>query len=386
VQGSFGYRGVQNCGHGGVMCYYSFLIFLLNWIRVLFSMIILEHIHKHYSTPRGTVPALCDINLRVMPGEIFGVIGKSGAGKSSLIRCVNLLEKPTSGKIIVADEELTALSPLKLRDARRKIGMIFQHFNLLTSRTVYDNIALPLELAGYSRQKIAETILPLLELTHLMDKKLAYPAQLSGGQKQRVAIARALASKPDVLLSDEATSALDPETTLSILQLLKNIRDTLNLTILLITHEIGVVKTICDRVAILQKGVLIEENTVGEFFAHPKTEIAKNFITSAVLQHLPLAIQQHLLALEQPDTHPVLRLWFLQGAATQPIISEISRQFNLHINILQANVDYIKNHVMGIMVITLRGDAVTIQPAIDYLKQHHVHVEVMGYVPNHIIF
>ncbi len=349
-------------------------------------MIVLEHIHKHYTTPKGTVQALRDINLKVAPKEIFGVIGKSGAGKSSLIRCINLLETPTSGKIIVADEELTALSPMKLRASRRKIGMIFQHFNLLASRNVYDNIALPLELAGYTRKQIAETISPLLELTYLKDKKSAYPAQLSGGQKQRVAIARALASKPQVLLSDEATSALDPETTLSILNLLKNIRDTLNLTILLITHEVTVVKTICDRVAILHEGVLVEENTVGEFFAHPKTDIARNFIASSVLQHLPVAIKQHLLVFEQPDTHPVLRLWFLQGTATQPIISEISRQFHLHINILQANVEYIKNHVMGIMVVTLRGDTSTIQPAIDYLKQRNVQVEVMGYVPNDIIF
>ncbi len=347
-------------------------------------MITLEHVHKNYTTSKGTIPALRDINIHVNPGEIFGIIGKSGAGKSSLIRCVNLLERPSSGKIIVANEELTTLSAAKLRAARRKIGMIFQHFNLLSSRNVYDNIALPLELAGHTHKQMEDTIMPLLELTHLTDKKMAYPAQLSGGQKQRVAIARALASKPHVLLSDEATSALDPETTLTILQLLKNIRDTLNLTILLITHEMSVIKSCCDRVAILQEGELIEENEVGEFFTHPKTEVAKNFIASSVLQHLPAAIERHLLALEQPDTHPILRLWFLQGTATQPIISEISRQFNLHINILQANVEYIKNHAMGIMMIALRGENAKIQPAIQYLKERSVQVEVVGYVPNDI--
>lgn len=347
-------------------------------------MITLEHVYKNYTTPRGTITALHDINIDVKQGEIFGIIGKSGAGKSSLIRCVNLLEKPSSGTILVAGEELTALSPAKLRAARRKIGMIFQHFNLLSSRNVYDNIALPLELVGYTQKQIADTIMPLLELTNLTDKKTAYPAQLSGGQKQRVAIARALASKPQVLLSDEATSALDPETTGSILQLLKNIRDTLNLTILLITHEMSVIKTCCDRVAILQAGELIEENEVGEFFTHPKTEVARNFITSSVLQHLPAAIERHLLALEQPDTHPILRLWFLQGTATQPIISEISQQFNLHINILQANVEYIKNHAMGIMMIALKGEKLKIQTAIQYLKERSVQVEVMGYVPNDI--
>jgi D-methionine transport system ATP-binding protein len=347
-------------------------------------MIRLEHIFKDYMTPKGTITALRDINMQVNAGEIFGIIGKSGAGKSSLIRCVNLLEKPSSGKIIIADEELTALSAKKLRLARRKIGMIFQHFNLLSSRNVYDNIALPLELMGNTRKQIADAIVPLLELTHLIDKKTAYPAQLSGGQKQRVAIARALASKPHVLLSDEATSALDPETTQTILQLLKNIRDTLNVTILLITHEMSVIKNCCDRVAILQEGEFIEENEVGEFFTHPKTEVARNFITSSLLQHLPIAIERHLLALEQPDTHPILRLWFLQGTATQPIISEISQQFNLHINILQANVEYIKNHAMGIMMIALKGDNVNVQPAIQYLKQRGVQVEVIGYVPNDI--
>lgn len=347
-------------------------------------MITLDQVYKKYTTPRGTITALHDININVKQGEIFGIIGKSGAGKSSLIRCVNLLEKPTSGKILVAGEELTALSPAKLRAARRKIGMIFQHFNLLSSRSVYENIALPLELVGYTQKQMADTIMPLLELTNLTDKKNAYPSQLSGGQKQRVAIARALASKPQVLLSDEATSALDPETTGSILQLLKNIRDTLNLTILLITHEMSVIKNCCDRVAILQAGELIEENEVGEFFTHPKTDVARNFITSSVLQHLPVAIERYLLASEQPNTHPILRLWFLQGTATQPIISEISQQFNLNINILQANVEYIKNHAMGIMMIALRGENSKIQTAIHYLKERSVQVEVMGYVPNDI--
>lgn len=348
-------------------------------------MITFQHVCKNYITPTGPILALSDINLHVNPGEIFGIIGKSGAGKSTLIRCANLLEKPTSGRIIVAGEDLTSLSSEKLRAARRKIGMIFQHFNLLSSRNVFDNVALPLELSGHSRNKIASVILPLLELTGLSDKINHYPSQLSGGQKQRVAIARALASQPSVLLSDEATSALDPETTLSILQLLKNIRDTLNLTILLITHEMSVIKTCSDRVAILEKGQLIEQNEVGEFFTHPKTETAKNFIASSMLQHLPAAIEEHVLKEEQPHTHPVLRLWFLQGTATQPIISELSHQFDFRINILQANVEYIKKHVMGIMMVAIKGEKLNIQPAINYLKQIGVEVEVIGYVPNDII-
>ena len=348
-------------------------------------MIELQHINKIYSTPTGDLTALSDVNLKINAGEIVGIIGKSGAGKSSLIRCVNLLEIPTQGKVIVANEELTSLSPAALREARRKIGMIFQHFNLLASRTVFENIALPLELSKYSKKQINDTVYPLLELTGLSGKKDAYPAQLSGGQKQRVAIARALASKPHILLSDEATSSLDPETTTSILQLLKNIRDTLNLTILLITHEMSVIKTCCDRVGILQQGKLIEENEVGEFFSHPKTDIAKQFIESSLPQHLPTTIEQYLVQEAHSNTHPVLRLWFMGEAATQPIISQLINQFHLRVNILQANVECIKKHTMGIMMLAVDGETSQIQAGIDYLKQIGVHTEVIGHVPVDII-
>lgn len=349
------------------------------------KMIKLEQVYKTYRTRKGKVSALEDINLTVEPSEIFGIIGKSGAGKSTLIRCVNLIEKPTSGRIFVADQEMTRLSNSQLRAARRKIGMIFQHFNLLSSRTTYENISLPLELAGYSRKEIALKVEPLLEMTELQDKKFMYPSQLSGGQKQRVAIARALALEPHVLLSDEATSALDPETTLSILRLLKNIRDTLKLTILLITHEMSVIKTICDRVAVLKNGSIIEQNEVGEFFSQPKTEAAKKFIASSLLQHLPTAIEEHVTAKPIPDSHPILRLWFLHGTATQPIISKLSLEFQLNINILQANIEYIKKHAMGIMVIGIRGDEKQFEPAIQYLINRGINVEIIGYVPNSII-
>lgn len=348
-------------------------------------MITFQHVYKNYTTSAGPVTALSDINLQVNPGEIFGIIGKSGAGKSTLIRCANLLERPSSGNVMISGQDLTSLSPPQLRAARQKIGMIFQHFNLLSSRTVFQNIALPLELAGQSRKTIAATIMPLLELTGLTKKKNDYPSQLSGGQKQRVAIARALANKPHVLLSDEATSALDPETTLSILQLLKNVRDTLNVTILLITHEMSVIKSCSDRVAILKNGALIEQNEVGEFFTHPKTDVAKNFIASSVLQHLPSVLEEHVMGTQLPQTHPVLRLWFLQGTATQPIISELSHRFGFHINILQANVEYIKKHVMGIMLVAIKDEKSNMQPAIQFLKQLGVEVEVMGYVPDNII-
>lgn len=348
-------------------------------------MITLEHVYKNYETPKGSFVALKNINIEVKAGEIFGIIGKSGAGKSTLIRCVNLLEKPNQGRIFVAGKDMTTLSARELRGARHRIGMIFQHFNLLSSRNVYDNVALSLELQGVPPREIKEKITPLLALTGLLEKKSHYPQQLSGGQKQRVAIARALAADPHVLLSDEATSALDPETTLSILTLLKQIRDDFNITILLITHELSVIKNCCDRVGILDHGHLIESNEVGEFFTHPKSDIAKNFIASAVLQHLPEAIEAKVLPTEESGTHPILRLWFLEGSATQPIISELSHQFHFEVNILQANVEYIKKHAMGIMIVSIRGDKDKFQAGIHFLKQRGVIVEVIGYVPNSII-
>lgn len=348
-------------------------------------MIHLKGISKTYSSGPHPVVALSDIHLSVAPKEIFGVIGSSGAGKSTLIRCVNLLERPDSGQVWVGDTELTALKGEELRAARRRIGMIFQSFNLLTSRTVYDNVALPLEFSGMDPEAIRNTILPLLELTGLTARMHHYPAQLSGGQKQRVAIARALAGKPDVLLSDEATSALDPASTQSILELLKNIRDTLGLTILLITHDMQVIKATCDRVAILQNGSLIEQNEVGEFFAHPVTETAKNFIISSLPQSLPSPLTSHLTATAKPDHHLVYRVWFFGGAATQPIIMQLIQRFGLGVNILQASVEYIREHAMGVMTLAIEGSEEKRTAAITYLKNHGITVEELGYVPDHIV-
>jgi len=348
-------------------------------------MITFSNISKKYITPHGSIPALVDINLSVPKGKIYGIIGKSGAGKSTLIRCANLLERPTSGNIIVDDEDLTTLPPTQLRQARRKIGMIFQHFNLLSSCNVYDNIALPLTLSKTTSTAIKKIIMPLLELVGLTDKEHNFPAQLSGGQKQRVAIARALASNPKVLLSDEATSALDPETTETILQLLKNIRDTFNVTILLITHEMSVIKTCCDFVGILHEGKLLEENDVGEFFAYPKTAVAKNFVTASFSTKLPLNITQHLQNVSNVDTHPIMRFYFMGDAATQPIISQLINQFRLRINILQGNIEYIKNHAVGTLVIALSGNANDLQNALNYLTSLNIHTEIIGHVPNNVI-
>lgn len=348
-------------------------------------MIILENISKKFIVNEQEIIALDNINLSVKPGEIFGIIGKSGAGKSTLIRCVNLLERPDQGKVWVANTELTTLSQPALRTARRKIGMIFQHFNLLNSRTVYDNIALPLELEKFTKKNIQQRVDPLLELTELTHHKHAYPTQLSGGQKQRVAIARALAAHPDVLLSDEATSALDPETTFAILDLLKNIRDTLKLTILLITHEMSVIKACCDRVAILEHGKLIEENEIGEFFSHPKTITAKKFILAEKPQTLPLNLIKHISEIATPRSHPVLHLRFLANTATQPIITQLILQFQLRVNILQANIEYIRHHITGVMLLAVDGTTEQINACIQYLKSTGIEVEVMGYVPDNII-
>lgn len=245
-------------------------------------MIELKHITKHFNHKNRKVTALDDVSLTVPEGKIFGVIGASGAGKSTLIRCVNLLERPSSGTVIVDGKALMKLSPSELAMERRHIGMIFQHFNLLSSRTVFQNIAFPLELEGQSKQEISKRVYELLALVGLEDKSEDYPARLSGGQKQRVAIARTLASNPRVLLCDEATSALDPATTKSILTLLKDINQRLNITILLITHEMRVVKNICDEVAVISSGRLIEQGPVDEVFSHPKHELTKEFILDYV--------------------------------------------------------------------------------------------------------
>lgn len=245
-------------------------------------MIELKHITKHFNHKNGQVVALDDVSLTVPEGKIFGVIGASGAGKSTLIRCVNLLERPSSGTVTVDGKALMKLSPSELARERRHIGMIFQHFNLLSSRTVFQNIAFPLELEGQSKQEISKRVHELLALVGLEDKAQDYPARLSGGQKQRVAIARTLASNPRVLLCDEATSALDPATTKSILALLKDINRRLNITILLITHEMRVVKNICDEVAVISSGKLIEQGAVDEVFSNPKHELTKEFILDYV--------------------------------------------------------------------------------------------------------
>lgn len=241
-------------------------------------MISIKNLNKTYNTPSGDIDVLKDINLEIARGDIFGIIGFSGAGKSTMIRCINRLEEPDSGKIIVGNVDITAINKRELRKARKKIGMIFQDFSLFDSKNVFENVAFPLQIAGYPKNKIKERVENILELVELKDKMKAYPSQLSGGQKQRVGIARALANEPDVLLSDEATSALDPQTTYSILELLKNINKKLNLTIVLITHELEVVKYITNNMAVLEKGKIVEVGLTEAVFSNPKSDTAQNFV------------------------------------------------------------------------------------------------------------
>ena len=343
-------------------------------------MIEISKVNKVFYQGEREINALRDINLTIEQGTIFGVIGSSGAGKSTLIRCVNLLEKPTSGHVIVDGTDLTQLSGAELTLARRKIGMIFQHFNLLSSRTVFDNIALPLELAGKTKQEIKTKVTELLQLVGLADKSESYPSNLSGGQKQRVAIARALASDPKVLLCDEATSALDPATTQSILKLLREINNKLNLTILLITHEMDVVKNICSEVAIIGGGELVEKGPVGEIFAHPKTDLAREFIRSTLDLSIPEDYQARLVDKRVTNSYPLIRLEFTGASVDAPLISQVAREFNIDISILSSDMDYAGGVKFGLMLAEFFGTEQAAEQAITFLRDHKVNVEVLGYV------
>lgn len=344
-------------------------------------MIKLNNITKIFTLPDKKLTALDNVSLHVPKGQICGVIGASGAGKSTLIRCVNLLERPTHGAVVIDDVDLTQLSDAELVKTRRQIGMIFQHFNLLTSRTVFENVALPLELENKSKAEIQEKTTALLALVGLSDKRNVYPANLSGGQKQRVAIARALASDPKVLLCDEATSALDPATTQSILKLLKEINRTLGITILLITHEMEVVKRICDQVAVIDKGRLIEQGTVSEIFSNPKTELAQEFISSTFHITLP---EEYLENLSDTPKHaksyPIIKFEFTGRSVDAPLLSQASKKFGVELSILTSQIDYAGGVKFGFTIAEVEGDEDAITQAKVYLMENNVRVEVLGYV------
>jgi D-methionine transport system ATP-binding protein len=339
-------------------------------------MIQLNNISKSFEVKATRIDALKDISLSIEKGEIFGVIGASGAGKSTLIRCVNLLERPDSGQIIIENEDLMSLSATDLMLKRRKIGMIFQHFNLLSSRTVYGNISFPLELEGKSKEFISQKVLELLRLVGLEDKADVYPANLSGGQKQRVAIARALANDPYILLCDEATSALDPATTKSILKLLKKINKQLDLTILLITHEMDVIKSICDQVAVLDHGELIETGPVESIFANPRETTTKNFIQSSLEVEIPLSFQERL----KSTGNPLVEIYLTSNEESIPFIQHLEQQYQVKTNIITAQIDYIGEMKFGVILAELSGEKENVTRSVSFLKEKHSQTKLLGYV------
>lgn len=336
----------------------------------------LEGLSKTFRQGGREVAALQDVSLEVWPGEAFGIIGLSGAGKSTLVRCINLLERPDRGRVWVDGVELTSLSPRRLREARRRIGMVFQHFNLLRSRTVFGNVAFPLEIAGVPRARIRARVMELLELVGLTPWAGAYPAQLSGGQRQRVGIARALASEPRVLLCDEPTSALDAETTSQILALLRRINRELGITILLITHELPVVQAICDRVAVMAEGRVEEVGDTVSVLTHPRSAAARRLVgapAARALAHLrgPAAGGDGAAA----ASGRLFRLAFLGPVAERPVISEVVRAFDVTVNIVYGNVDRIGSTPFGTLVVAIEGDDRRVEAAVSAMRAWGVEVE-----------
>jgi len=324
---------------------------------------------------------LDDINLQVNAKEIYGVIGKSGAGKSTLIRCVNLLEKPTQGSVLFDGVDLTKLKEKQLRKERLKISMIFQAFNLLSSRTVYENILLPLEFADIKINKFYENkACELLKLVGLSERKNFYPDELSGGQKQRAAIARALITEPKLLLCDEPTSSLDQEATNNVLVLLKEINKIFGVTILIITHQMHVIKTICDRVAVIDHGKLVEEGDVVTIFTNPKSAITKNLTRSVLHLELPNYLQSKLHKNFQAGLQPIAQLTFIGNSANEPIIANISKKFAVSISILQADLESIHGATLGFLICKFFGTDENITATIKFLEAEKIKVEVIGYV------
>ena len=325
--------------------------------------IIVKDLCKVFKSKDGDVTAADHISFEVEKGDIFGIIGLSGAGKSTLVRCLNLLEKPSSGEVLVNGKSLTKLSSKELRLERRKIGMIFQHFNLLMQRNVLDNVCLPMEIAGISKKKARARAMELLETVGLAEKAQSYPAQLSGGQKQRVAIARVLASNPEVLLCDEATSALDPQTTKSILALIKDINKKFGITVVLITHEMAVVQEICNNVLVLENGKLVEAGTVEELFHSPKTEATRKLLVNAGT------------TINKMEGGRMIRITFSEGDVAEPVIANCVIQFKAPLNILFADVQNINGKSQGQMILSLPCDEKIAQGMIDYFREHNHSVE-----------
>lgn len=341
-------------------------------------MIRFEHVSKAFLSGGKEFLAVDDVSFEVQKGEIYGIIGFSGAGKSTLVRCINLLERPTSGKVYIGAEELTAMPMNELRRHRKKIGMIFQQFNLFASRTVFENVAFPLKGSGLSKNEKKEKVMKLLRLVELEEKASDYPSQLSGGQKQRVAIARALASDPEIILSDEATSALDPRTTRSILDLLKKVNKEMGITIVVITHEMQVIKDICDRVAVMKDGKVVEQGDVFDIFANPREQITREFVeNTSNLSRIYELIEadSHVVRLKPGEA--ILRFRYLERNVSEALVSQLSRKFELDINIIFGNIELIGENPIGGLVAIVQGASKSIDDAIKYLRDKNVGVEVV---------
>jgi len=336
------------------------------------ALIELKGLSKVYEKDGRSVEALNGVDLAVEAGEIFGVIGLSGAGKSTLIRCINRLETPTGGRVMVDGRDMTELSEVELRLARQEMGMIFQHFNLLSARSVAGNVAFPMEIAGRDREATKLRVAELLELVGLSDKAEAYPAQLSGGQKQRVGIARALANQPKILLCDEATSALDPQTTQAILALILDIKKRLGLTVVLITHEMKVITEICDRVAVMEAGRFVESGPVLEVFTQPKHPTTKAFVEALISREDSSREWGYV------PRGTLVRILFIGDAAGEPVISSLVRRFKVEANILQGDIGHLQGQPFGVMLIDLIGEEAEKAPALDYLKSLNLPVEVLA--------
>ncbi len=354
----------------------SFFFILLS--KEANALIQLEHVTKTFKTKDGDVQAVKDVSIHVKEGMIYGIIGFSGAGKSTLVRCMNLLERPDEGKVIFDGQDLTQASPVELRKSRKKIGMIFQHFNLLPALTIYENIALSLRMEKTPKDEIDAKVMNLLELIDLVERKDSYPSQLSGGQKQRVSIARALVNDPKVLLCDEATSALDPQTTQTILKLIKRINKEIGITVVMITHEMFVVKEICDRVAIMDAGRVVEEGDIVDIFSHPQEKMTKEFISTASNANKidELIEQQHPIT-QLKENEQLVRLQYDQTNTSHPMISEISRKFNVDCSIIYGNIEILQESPIGTLICVLKGSDDDIRNSIACFKQDGIRVEVI---------
>lgn len=330
-------------------------------------MIRFEHVSKTFQTKNGPFDALKDVSFEIEKGDIYGVIGYSGAGKSTLIRMVNALETPTSSNVWVEGKDIGTLNQKELRNLRKGIGMIFQQFNLLESKTIYDNVAIALKLNGVSKKNIEKRVTELLDFVELSDKKYSYPGQLSGGQKQRVGIARALANNPSILLCDEATSALDPKTTDSILELLKKINEMLHITIVIITHEMNVIQKICNKVAVMDYGQVVETGSVIQVFSDPRSDIARRFVGNLIRDVIPEPLVESIR--RETRNSRLLRIKLENTDSTEPLLWEINRRFEVETNILYSTINVIQGIVVGIMLVLFTGTDEEIEKAEQYILE-----------------